>query len=234
MLEWWGACWRRLPTVLHRCDFQSSIPTAPRWGYPPTPVAMSAGDTGAPGVTAGADGTESEFVGASDAARMLGVSSQWIRRQAADGHLGARRVGGRWLLDAEQVRARAGRRRQELERRLPAAGASPAAPPTPSRPVTAADSAPQRSHEPAHAQVTDAVGEWERDAWALERQLLLAQADAAERRAQLSRLEATISQRDATIASLQAELGRLRGERDRWQQAASTLLITFAADTPPP
>ena len=173
------------------------------------------------------------LVGASEAARLLGVSAQWVRRQAADGYLGARQVSGRWLLDAAAVRGEAARRRLELERRLGAQTPPEPAPTEPSPgswgPAPAAELRPLDATGRSSGGAT--VGEWERESWALERQLLLAQADAAERRAQLTQLEATISQRDATIAALQAELGRVRSERDRWQQAASGLLGTFASQS---
>jgi hypothetical protein len=161
-----------------------------------------------------------ELVGVTEASRLLGVSPQWVRRQAAGGQLGARQVGGRWLLDMDAVTDEAARRRRELQRRLPADPAS-------SGNLSAAAAGPRPDPVP----VVAPVGEWERESWALERQLLLAQADAAERRAQLAQLEATITQRDATIAAMQSEIGRLRGERDRWQHVASGLLATFSSET---
>jgi hypothetical protein len=198
------------------------------WGYLPEPVAMSPqGTPTRPAPEAGeADLVAAGLVGAPEAARMLGVSAQWVRRQAADGHLGARQVSGRWLLDANAVRDEAARRRNALERRL--GSQAPPLVPAASVPSPGSWGSPPAVEAGVSGTPGGAVGEWERESWALERQLLLAQADAAERRAQLSRLEATIGQRDATIAALQAELGRVRSERDRWQQAASGLLDTFA------
>jgi excisionase family DNA binding protein len=175
------------------------------------------------------------LVGATEAARLLGVSAQWVRRQAADGHLGAQQVGGRWLLDADEVRHEAARRRTALERRLldhsPPGSAPSHRTPTEQDPLSGTSPAREPGAEPITVPVAGSVGEWERESWALERQLLLAQADAAERRAQLAQLEATITQRDATIAALQSEIGRLRADRDRWQQASVSLLATFSSET---
>jgi excisionase family DNA binding protein len=39
----------------------------------------------------------------SQAATVLGVSTAWIRHRAARGDLGARRMGGRWLINARDV-----------------------------------------------------------------------------------------------------------------------------------
>jgi excisionase family DNA binding protein len=47
-----------------------------------------------------------DLISVADAAERLGVSERHVRRLAEAGELSARRVGGRWLIDAEAVRDR--------------------------------------------------------------------------------------------------------------------------------
>jgi hypothetical protein len=204
----------------------------PRWGYLPDHTADLAAHRPKVRPTVSGDpasdvpASAEPLVGVAEAAELLGVSPQWVRRQAADGLLGARQVSGRWLLERALVAAEAERRRSALERRLPA-GTGRSAPrwsPTAAAAMGAADRPPASGELEAGTSQ-----EWERESWALERQLLIAQADASQRDAQLARLEAAIGQRDATIAMLQSELGRLRSDRDRWQLIATQLLATFSA-----
>ena len=91
----------------------------------------------------------------------------------------------------------------------------------------------ERRNRPAPITVDPVLDAADASTWELERQLLIAQASAAETRAELAELRAEIAARDhqivaheASIAALQTELGRARTELTRM----ATFVHSAAAD----
>lgn len=75
----------------------------------------AATDSGSPVAASAADaGTFNQAVDCQAAAAELGVSDRYVRQLLAEGTLAGRKVGGRWLADAEDVT------RLARDRRLPA------------------------------------------------------------------------------------------------------------------